>query len=333
MRYGGTALKAGYVHEMSVRLLLHAVVSAAAKYGREVRPLLSCSVDFYVRIFVRILDSPVNAKHAAANTGLVHQCVQCDSFFVQRLGEVLAKGGDRNKFRPARAVTPGTECPECCGRMEIGGPAHVGPIHDLEFVQMCIDACDNGETNLAGITCWKKIRGMLTAISEELPDVPLHYRLPNLLKSLKVTPMPLRQFRGTLTALGYRVSHFHREPEAVKTDAPNVVVYDLLRVWAKEHTLGSGTRFQRILDRDISLTLPLKWEMEPKQKQRIAKFVPNPQSHWGPKARAHGIREKQKCGDHMGKQQKVLTTEIPCWPCRTFLFFVKKKLCCSEKHM
>ena len=29
--------------------------------------------------------------------------------------------------------------------------------------------------------------------------------------------------QGTLMSLGYRVSHFHREPEAIKTDAPNAL--------------------------------------------------------------------------------------------------------------
>ena len=72
----------------------------------------------------------------------------------------------------------------------------------------------------------------MRAIAEETVDVPLHYKLPLLLKSLKMVPMPLRTFRGTLKALGYSVSHFHREPEAIKTDAPNAVVYDLLRLWA-----------------------------------------------------------------------------------------------------
>merc|ERR1712107_498183 len=85
-RYGGSALKAGYVHEMSLRLVLHAVASSAARYGRVAKPILSCSVDFYVRLFVRIQDSPVRAKLAASKTGLVNQCVQCDSFFVQALG-------------------------------------------------------------------------------------------------------------------------------------------------------------------------------------------------------------------------------------------------------
>merc|ERR1719203_2379846 len=50
-RYGGAALKSSYVHEMAL-LLLHAVTTSGAKYGRDVRPLVCCSIDFYIRIFV-----------------------------------------------------------------------------------------------------------------------------------------------------------------------------------------------------------------------------------------------------------------------------------------
>lgn len=35
--------------------------------------------------------------------------------------------------------------------------------------------------------------------------------------------------RSALRRLGYRASHFHRDPQAVKTDAPAAVVFDLLR--------------------------------------------------------------------------------------------------------
>ncbi|CAJ1420371.1 unnamed protein product [Effrenium voratum] len=87
-RYGGAALKAGYVHEMALRLVLHVFATAAARYGREVRPLLCCSIDFYVRLFIRVFDSPARAKRHASKTAVVHQCVQCESFFVQRFGEI-----------------------------------------------------------------------------------------------------------------------------------------------------------------------------------------------------------------------------------------------------
>lgn len=284
-RYGGTAFKAGYVHEMALRLVLHAASTSAAKYGREVRPLLCLSVDFYVRIFVRVFDQAIRTKYQASKTGVVHQCQQCESFFVQPFGEVL---GDANpKFKPAKCVAPGMECPECQGRLKIGGPLHIGSLYDGDFVKLCLEACEQGSSRFPGITTWKKITGILRAIAEETVDVPLHYKLPLLLKSLKMVPMPLRTFRGTLKALGYSVSHFHREPEAIKTDAPNAVVYDLLRLWAEEHP-PKGMPLPEILKKPLTVTKPIEWSSEQDDSTKKKKMFPQNPPFWGPGTKAKG---------------------------------------------
>jgi len=57
--------------------------------------------------------------------------------------------------------------------------------------------------------------------------------LPSLCGTLRLDCAPARNFKGMLQHLGYRVSHFHREPSAIKTDAPNGVVFDVLRKWAE----------------------------------------------------------------------------------------------------
>ena len=55
-KYGSMPLKAKYVHEMSLRILLHAIDSCANKYSRHIVPWVSLSVDFYVRgTYVRVV--------------------------------------------------------------------------------------------------------------------------------------------------------------------------------------------------------------------------------------------------------------------------------------
>lgn len=124
-------------------------------------------------------------------------------------------------------------------------------------------------------------------MSEEHPDLALYYRLPQLCKGLKLIPVPLKQFRGTLASLGYRVSHFHREPEAVKTDAPNEVVYDLMRLWAEEHP-PKTTLLPEILKKELTLKRPVEWKTEDEAPKKVPKFLPNPEPCWGPKPRARG---------------------------------------------
>lgn len=51
--------------EQALRLVLNSISVSAARYGRFIEPLLSLSIDFYVRIFVRIQTAPVEVKKAA----------------------------------------------------------------------------------------------------------------------------------------------------------------------------------------------------------------------------------------------------------------------------
>ena len=48
----------------ALRLLLHAISTSAARYGRCIVPVLSLSIDFYVRVFVRVYVSPALTKLA-----------------------------------------------------------------------------------------------------------------------------------------------------------------------------------------------------------------------------------------------------------------------------
>lgn len=55
--YGSIPLRHPYLHEMSLRILLHAIDNMANKYRRHIVPWLCVSVDFYVRVFVRVFES------------------------------------------------------------------------------------------------------------------------------------------------------------------------------------------------------------------------------------------------------------------------------------
>jgi len=162
-------------------------------------------------------------------------------------------------------------------------------------------------STLPGVTSWKKITGLLTAMKEENDDA-LFYKLPNLCKSLKVNQVPLRQFRGTLTSLGYRVSHFHREPQAIKTNAPNHVVFDLLRLWAEEHP-PTKCPLPALLEKEISLPRPLEWRTEGHQGEKVAKFLPNPEPNWGPKPRARSGAERP--AEEPQPKRQTLALEAP----------------------
>eukprot|EP00920_Eleutheroschizon_duboscqi_P013829 GHVT01032399.1.p1 GENE.GHVT01032399.1~~GHVT01032399.1.p1 ORF type:complete len:308 (-),score=21.44 GHVT01032399.1:902-1825(-) len=110
-KYGGTAIKARYLHEMALRLLLHATSAAAARHQRVITPLISLSVDFYIRVFVQVKHSAESCKFNSTNTSLVFQCDTCDCFRVVPLGG-LGKSGQLSKNSAAEPTVSVSEKPD-----------------------------------------------------------------------------------------------------------------------------------------------------------------------------------------------------------------------------
>lgn len=75
-KYGGTCIRGiPFCHELGIRLLLHTVATCAGRYKRIIEPLLCCSIDYYVRIFVRIRTKPELVKLNARLVTLIHVTV------------------------------------------------------------------------------------------------------------------------------------------------------------------------------------------------------------------------------------------------------------------
>ena len=58
----------------------------ANRYKRHIVPMLSCSIDFYVRIFVRVYTSAAVVKDSATKLAYLWQSSGCDSFHLQPVG-------------------------------------------------------------------------------------------------------------------------------------------------------------------------------------------------------------------------------------------------------
>ena len=54
---------------------MQTVDQVANRYGRYVTPLLCVSVDFYVRVFLRVNSGPQKAKENALKKALLYKCV------------------------------------------------------------------------------------------------------------------------------------------------------------------------------------------------------------------------------------------------------------------
>ena len=170
-QYGGLPLKGSQAHEGGLRLILHAIAAAAARYGISIEPLLSLSIDFYARVFVRIHKSPAQLKLLASKTMVVYNCdAGCGAWSIQRIAH--AKGSpNRNgeivyKHTAAIGSSAGLECEHCGFKTHIVGPMWGGPLHNPYFIQRILDVLPALDSKVYGTI--SRIEGMLsTALQED----------------------------------------------------------------------------------------------------------------------------------------------------------------------
>ncbi|OJD13823.1 N2,N2-dimethylguanosine tRNA methyltransferase, partial [Emergomyces pasteurianus Ep9510] len=170
--YNGVPLKGPQSHEAGLRLILHAIACSGAKYGLSIEPLLSLSIDFYARVFVRVHRSPAEVKFTAGKSMIVYNCDNgCGAWKTQPLA-VNKRKSDRKGdpfyhygFAQGPSTTP--TCEHCGFKTHLAGPMWAGPLHNNVFIQRILDllpGADKETYPTAG-----RIEGMLsTALEEDL---------------------------------------------------------------------------------------------------------------------------------------------------------------------
>ncbi|PIN27199.1 tRNA (guanine(26)-N(2))-dimethyltransferase [Handroanthus impetiginosus] len=171
----------------------------------------------------------------------------------------------------------------------MGGPIWSAPIHDMEWVNSILADVKSMKSRYPA---FERISAVLTTISEELPDVPLFLSLHNLCATLKCTSPSAVIFRSAVINAGYRISGSHCNPLGLKTDAPMDVIWDIMRCWVKNHPVKAQPSDQAgsvILAKEPVLQANFARavaSLSKAQAKKVARFLPNPERHWGPKVRA-----------------------------------------------
>ncbi|GFY84850.1 N2,N2-dimethylguanosine tRNA methyltransferase [Actinidia rufa] len=287
-KYGSYPLRGKYCHEMALRILLACIESHANRYKRYIVPVLSVQMDFYVRVFVRIFTSASAMKNTPLKLSYVYQCTGCDSFHLQPLGRTVSKNNSIRYLPGFGPVVP-QECSDCGKKYNMGGPIWSAPIHDQEWVTSILADVKSMKDRYPA---YDRISAVLTTISEELPDVPLFLSLHNLCATLKCTSPSAVIFRSAVINAGYRISGTHVNPLGLKSDAPMDVIWDIMRCWVKNHPVKAQPPEQAgsvILAKEPVLQANFARavaSLSKAQAKKVARFLPNPERHWGPKLRA-----------------------------------------------
>ncbi|PGH32157.1 N2,N2-dimethylguanosine tRNA methyltransferase [[Emmonsia] crescens] len=170
--YGGVPFKGPQSHEAGLRLILHAIASSGAKYGLSIEPLLSLSIDFYARVFVRVHRSPAQVKFTAGKSMIVYNCDNgCGAWKTQALAVNKCKSDRKGNpfyhygFAQGPSTTP--TCEHCGFKTHLAGPMWAGPLHNNVFIQRILDLLPGADRETYPTV--GRIEGMLsTALEEDL---------------------------------------------------------------------------------------------------------------------------------------------------------------------
>jgi len=167
-KYGSVSLRAPYCHEMALRIILQSIAGHAARYQRFIEPLLSISVDFYVRVFVRVRTGQSRVKELPTKLANVYHCRSCMAFSLQPL---MTKS--HNLYTVGSGPPVGMSCDHCGGKHAFCGPIWSAAIHNFDFVSRVRSRVLNDSSLFPNTR--QRIDGVLSVVSEELLDQPLYY--------------------------------------------------------------------------------------------------------------------------------------------------------------
>ncbi|XP_076382619.1 tRNA (guanine(26)-N(2))-dimethyltransferase isoform X2 [Megalopta genalis] len=296
--------------------LMENIASHAARYGRYIVPILSISVDFYIRVFVKVFSSQIKCKDNATKIGMVYQCTGCESLNTQPLCYKKPSGSYKISSSPCVDQL----CKVCKHKQHAGGPIWLGILHDQMFVSELL--CN---LHIMKLETVKRIEGVLNVVHEEL-DIPLYYTLDRLLSIVRCCTPSMLMFRSALLNAGYQVSYSHANKISIKTDAPHQVIWDIVRTWEKDHPikrekLPNDSPGLNILNTSIitNVSFDIHPLANPASRQKhLTRFQHNPTINWGPGTRDKTIldlegkvkdEKKIKNQNKNAKKEKLQTTD------------------------
>ena len=311
--YGGVNM-VGHesTHESALRLVLNLLSQSAAKYKKTVEPLLSLSIDFYVRVFIKVKTAPIEVKKLQSNTMITYHCSQCGSYHNQPLGRITERENKRDpsktqlKYSVAQGPPVDQKCQFCQGTYHLAGPMYGGALHNHEFIEevLRINREEHGD-EIYGTR--KRIEGMVSLAKNELLEAPFYFSPNHVASILKLQVPALKTVVAGLGSLGYDCSLTHAQPSTLKTNAPWDAIWFVMRecdenkdIKSKLNKMKSGTPGYKILMNldewlnEQKLFDPKKLSFEQNEQSghveklrrlKIVRYQENPTKNWGPKAR------------------------------------------------
>ncbi|KAI5954841.1 TRM1 [Candida theae] len=228
--YGGNNFGNSYInsetnHEVGIRLMLQSIAATAARYKKSIEPMLSLSIDYYFRVWVKVKTSPIKVKNLASETMLTYGCNGCGQKVVQPLGI----RNDNKYVYPKLVGQAKSHCEFCGSTYNVAGPMYAGPLHNQEFIKTLLTVLAKSENKVYKTS--ERIKGMLTLAQSELDTVPFFYNLNHLSSIFKSPPISIDEYSKAVGNMGYKLSLTHAKKNCIKSDIPWEKNLEIIREW------------------------------------------------------------------------------------------------------
>jgi tRNA (guanine26-N2/guanine27-N2)-dimethyltransferase len=216
LKYSTAICKTPACHELALRTVLSFVSRQASKFNIAIVPVLSISVDFYVRLFVKIRKRLSKARCVIESNSYRYLC----TCFNMKKIDILNKA---ERYENVKVPANGT-CEICGLQFRICGPFWNECLYDVDFIRRMMNRPDRILDN--------RLLGLLRLMVGEI-DTFLYYNVPALCSKLGVGCIPLLPLFSALLKLNYRVSLTHCRQNSLKTDAPLEVLNEVIKRYFK----------------------------------------------------------------------------------------------------
>ncbi len=206
-RYASTPLKTEYAHELAVRILLGCVVREAASRNIGLTPLLTFSIDHYVRLYCLTTEGDEKTWESVSQLGFILHCSKCGH----------------------RSVTQGLipnikHCDHCQSEdAQLVGPLWIGNLGDKVFIKEMYENLDEFQLGKK-----RKAESLLKTLEQEVDGPPTYYDLHRLADKLNIPIPPFRDVIARLCDMGAFCVRTHFSPYAIRTSASEETVSQLL---------------------------------------------------------------------------------------------------------